>query len=130
MKALFATKKTQGQRKSDFSFAQEGELVYPSWVCDRDARSSNPDNGCGCGRCLSGLVSHKGTTTSVIGEFNGDLAVEIKKSLIAGGWGEELGAKHGPLLAAQIIELCDKHPVGTIVERRGENVLVVREVKL
>jgi hypothetical protein len=63
MKLFTSTTKTQGQRKSDFCFVPEDEIVVFSFICDTDAKSSDPDSGCGCGRSLAGAICQKGTTT-------------------------------------------------------------------
>ena len=59
MKVLVGTKDTQGKRKNDFSFTDEGELVTFGTECDREA----VDGHCGCKRSLVGMKTRKGTTT-------------------------------------------------------------------
>lgn len=127
MRAWFSTLKTQGHRNNDFSFVPEGELVYPSMVCDRDERA--PDNNCGCARSVGGLVCHKATTTFVIGEFDGDLVKEIKKSLVDAGYNNDFVKKYAPEIAEQIFAVSALHPVGTVMERRGEDVFQARRLK-
>lgn len=60
MLMLIATKETQGTRKNDFSWTEEGELVRFGSACDGEHHADGP---CGCRRALSGLTSHRGTTT-------------------------------------------------------------------
>lgn len=69
MKIFVATKRTQGQRKSDFSFTEEGEAVIYPHTCDRDKKSRNPDSGCGCARSMVGMITHKATTTVEVMEW-------------------------------------------------------------
>jgi hypothetical protein len=88
VKALVATKRTQGSRSGDFCHAVEGELVcLPPVTCDC------PD--CGCDRSIGGLSSRGGTTTFTIVD-RPDLDEEsyrrvIRDHLVAAGWNEELG---------------------------------------
>ena len=66
MKILVATKEGQGQRKNDFCWAEEGEVVkFPS-ECDRET----VDGRCGCRRSMSGANSLKGTKTMKVVEFD------------------------------------------------------------
>jgi hypothetical protein len=53
MLMLVATKQTQGQRRNDFSWTREGELVNITGACDSD---HDPDGHCGCKRAFTGLT--------------------------------------------------------------------------
>jgi hypothetical protein len=53
MKLLVSTTETQGQRKNDFCFVPEGEILVFAFECDRDR--GNPDGPCGCARSMSGV---------------------------------------------------------------------------
>lgn len=59
MKLLVATADTQGKRKNDFNWCNEGEILIFAVECDGE----KVDGPCGCKRSLSGLDSHKATTT-------------------------------------------------------------------
>ncbi len=59
MKALVATKETQGRRTNDFCHCVEGEYVTYGFECDRET----VDGVCGCKRSLLGFDSSKATTT-------------------------------------------------------------------
>jgi len=59
MKVLVATKETQGERKSDFFWTEEGEYVYFGFEC------CNTES-CGCSWSFSGMKSRKGTTTAKV----------------------------------------------------------------
>lgn len=62
MKVIVATGETQGQRKSDFSFVPEGEIVLPA-----EPHDDEPIDGtCGCQRSFDGIVSGKATTTAKV----------------------------------------------------------------
>jgi len=121
MKVLVATKETQGRRKNDFSWTDEGEFVGFSFECDGE----RVDGRCGCRRAFSGLHSHKATTTARVVEK--EMTVEqylgiYHKSLISAGWIEEgnplpLESKGE---AMELLRLAATFPTGMVVEKRGD----------
>jgi hypothetical protein len=116
VKLLVATNRTQGLRANDFSFCVEGELVNPFLpTCGSDL--ADPDGGCGCGRSFAGLNSQRATTTAEIREVDfteADVLEAVRASLEQSGWGSE----HAPEVAQELISVADHFPVGTVVERR------------
>jgi hypothetical protein len=124
MKVLVATVQTQGQRPNDFNYCVEGELVTVGLVCATDRR--DPDGGCGCGRAFAGLNSHRATTTARVNdvELSEDDYVEaLRSSLAQQGW----PTSDVPELAAWLVQLVSEWPVGTIVERRIDDILIRSE---
>jgi hypothetical protein len=123
MQVIIASTRTQGERPGDFSFTTVGEPVYLGFICDRDRR--DPDGGCGCGRSFSGLDSHlAGTTAEVV-----DLPLtrtayrdRLAASLHAAGW-EPIAAPLVEGMADELLEIAAAHPVGTVLGRRGEEIL-------
>ena len=114
MKVLVATARTQGQRPTDFNYCVEGELVWLSEPCFRDANRL-PDS-CGCGRAFAGLASHRATTTAAIV----DLAIspdEYEEALRSGlheaGWPASLGTA----LAAEQADIASRWVIGSVIER-------------
>jgi hypothetical protein len=123
MKVLVATSETQGQRTNDFSYCVEGELVTVGLVCATDRR--DPDGGCGCGRAFAGLNSHLATTTAKVKEVDlseADYVEALRSSLAQQGWPTEDVAE----LAIWLAQLVSEWPVGTILERRVDDILVRR----
>jgi hypothetical protein len=60
MNALVTTNTTQGWRDNDFCWTVEGELVFmPPIECD----SGSVDDACGRRRSMTGVASHRATTT-------------------------------------------------------------------
>ncbi|MFG3710963.1 hypothetical protein [Micromonospora sp. NPDC047730] len=117
MKVLAATRRGQGERPGDFSWTNDGELVFPGFVCDADL--ADPEGGCGCGRALIGVESAKGTTTAEVVEQ--DLTFEqltaiVAKALTDQGWGAEEGVAEA--VADDIVGPIADLPAGTIVGRR------------
>jgi len=116
-KVLVSTKETQGKRCSDFSHVPEGEIVqFPMIECSNESI----DGGCGCRRSMSGVETHKATTTMKIMEMDLDpeeLYIIIKKSLKASGWpvGRETILKY----VKELLEFAEQFEVGDLVERRG-----------
>lgn len=69
MKALVATRATQGQRASDCMECVDGELLWMTDVCPYSR--AHPDGECPCGRSFRGLASDGATTTAVIRDVRG-----------------------------------------------------------
>ena len=121
MKVLVATTETQGQRTNDFSYCIEGELVTVGLVCMTDRR--DPDGGCGCGRAFAGLNSHRATTTAKVKQVDlseADYVEALRSSLSQQGWPTEDVEE----LADWLAQLVSEWAVGTIVERRIDDIVV------
>lgn len=115
MKLLVSTTQTQGRRANDFCFLPEGEIVYPSFVCD----SGHVDDRCGCRRALAGFTTHKASTTFRVA----DVAIDetqlhriVKDGLTAAGWNPSTRTVES--VAADLLVLAEDWPVGTVVEYR------------
>jgi hypothetical protein len=122
VKVLVATKKTQGQRDNDFFWTEEGEIVYPGFVCGTDERYG-PDGGCGCGRAVAGINSHRSTTTFEVVEMaisEDEYHARLADSFIAGGWGKDREGVAGLVKSAitEVDEILEEFEVGAILERR------------
>ncbi len=121
MKVLVATVETQGQRPNDFNYCIEGELVTVGLVCATDRR--DPNGGCGCGRAFAGLNSHLATTTAMVKEVGlseADYVEALRSSLAQQGW----PTSDVQELAAWLAHLVSEWPVGTILERRIDDIVV------
>ena len=121
MKVLVATAQTQGLRGNDFNWCIEGELVMVGLVCAADRRS--PDGKCGCGRAFAGLNSHRATTTAKVKDVEltpSDYVEALRSSLAQQGWPSDKAAE----VAACLAQVAGSWPVGTIVERRLDKILV------
>lgn len=119
MKLLVATRRGQGQRDNDFCHTVEGEVVYFGVVCDRDR--ADPDGGCGCGRAFIGLNSNAGTTTAEVRDVpltREDVTEAVRSSLEQAGWNDQAADK----LVDELIEFGQEWPVGTVVERRIDDI--------
>jgi len=129
MKVLIATSETQGKRKNDFFWTDEGELIMPAFTHDGET----VDGPCGCKRSMSGMSSHRATTTFKVLEMpltESELTKAVEKSLVGGGWikpGKHDGEQ--VRMAVNIIkDAVEPFPHGTILERRG-NMYRIRSVK-
>lgn len=123
MKVLVATGRTQGSRAGDFDWCIEGELVRIGEVCRRDR--GDPDGGCGCGRGFGGLNSHRSTTTAMVAEVpldRADYVEAIHSSLHQQGWSPCVDCAADE--ADDLAELVGDWPVGTVVERRLDELVV------
>ena len=122
MKVLVATKKTQGQRDNDFFWTDEGEIVYPGMICGTDERYG-PDGGCGCGRAVAWIDTHKATTTFEVADLaisEDEYRARLADSLIGGGWGEDRESVKSLLdsVLSEVAEITEEFEVGAILERR------------
>jgi hypothetical protein len=119
-----ATKKTQGQRPNDFCWCQEGELVtFSTMVCDGE----EVDGHCGCRRSMSGLVSHKATTTVKVTMLEGGLPAlqeAIRTFFTEAGWAGLMKSEELQEIiqtdAEELIRIAAAFPLGSVVEIRGE----------
>ena len=131
MKVLIATHLTQGERRSDFCFTIDGEiLIRAVEECARET----VDGSCGCRRSLVGLDSSRTTTTFRCADI-ADLTLDqlldkIAAHLVENGWFETEPAAfvQARFQANQITKIAEKYPEGAIVERRGERYGIRRYV--
>jgi len=136
IKALVATKQTQGQRKNDFCFVPEGEPVF--WACECDVGSVDDD--CGCHRSLCGVETLKTTTTFKVVECEQAVVIEEGLAMLAnGGWLvlysdalDEEGRSETWLrdltepIEAGVVDMAEQLalvPGGTVVERREQGLV-------
>lgn len=138
LKVLVGTKETQGQRKNDFCFVPEGELVIPPMECDRDRE--NIDGTCGCRRSMAGIAVRTCTTTFKVAEVamtEDDYLWRLIESENKSGW---LGhPSEGQrfvncvlstiTLGKELLRTAATWPVGTVLEKRGDRILARRSVQ-
>ena len=122
IKVLVSTKQTQGQRKSDFSWVPEDELL--TYSVSGPCGGEEADDQCGCARSLVGIECHKSTTTAKVVEREltlARLARLFKQSADSAGW-DKLGytLERGREFAHAILSEAAKFPTGTVVEFRNQ----------
>lgn len=121
MKVLVSTRRTQGQRASDFTFAPVGELVFLRlFDCDKDRYDL--DGGCGCRRSFTGFDTLKGTTTARVVQvaFSLDRLIElatapIQRSGLFPGIEEHVAG----IYVDEMRSVANCHQTGAVLERRG-----------
>ena len=109
MKLFVSTVQTQGQRANDYSFTEEGELVFLAEPCGRDQEDPDDGSGCGCGRAFIGAHTRRATTTAVVE----DVPITTGRMIQAGWEPDDVSA---------LVALVEPFPVGTVVERRLDSV--------
>ena len=145
MLVLIATNELQGTNPDDYSFTVEGELVTPL------AAECTSGERCGCNRGFPGLASSFATTTAMVvdrpGVTEDDLRDAVFDWLDRSGWidlFEETAKERSnasndrfdpdgdvdDMIEAIIDEhvacidiICSTYPVGTVVVRRGTQVM-------
>lgn len=125
MRLLVSTKKTQGKRKNDFCWVDEGEIVTFAFECDRE----EIDGTCGCRRALTGVKSRKATTTFEVAELKitkADLIEILAASYMEAGFAKDIPAAKKAVKedADELISLANSFPVGTVLEKRGNELKV------
>lgn len=130
MHVLVSTKLTQGQRKSDFCFTDQDELVMFGLVCG--SGKGSVDDGCGCQRSMVGVDTRKSTTTITVMDV--DLSEDEYVKLLATSHAKAYELKLGYSVVADTKQDADKllaeasmHSVGTVLEYR-EGILSKRDV--
>lgn len=116
MKLLVSTKKTQGQRSTDFCWLAEGELVYEGLKCDR----GHVDDDCGCRRALIGMETQRASTTFCVKDLpftRTEVRALLKATLLRGGWGS-FPVKVLNEAVDQMIGWAQPFDVDTVVEYR------------
>ena len=124
MKLLVSTKETQGQRKNDYSWTEDGELLFMGMGLECDGESV--DGRCGCKRGFSGLTTHKATTTAKVVEI--DFTKEEILNRLEAHFRDDWQMK--PDECVQFAKDCLEDAlhvtsifkVGAVVERRGERI--------
>jgi hypothetical protein len=115
VRILVATGFTQGTEPNDYHYCIEGELVWVQEPCARGR--DDPDGACGCGRGFAGAASHRATTTAMVVESEmtrEEMILAFTTSLGDGGW----PTAWAPDVADENLELADRLPAGTVIERR------------
>jgi hypothetical protein len=115
VRILVATGLTQGTEPNDYHYCIEGELVWVQEPCARGR--DDPDGACGCGRGFAGAASHRATTTALVVESEmtrEEMILAFTTSLGDGGW----PTAWAPDVADENLELADRLPAGTVIERR------------
>lgn len=120
MKILVATNRTQGHRKNDFNHANDGEPVHFSIECDR----ARIDDGCGCLRSMSGVISAKATTTVLVADVGLDRAgyIQLLADFYGRAWGSLLTKQDITEEADELLRVAALFPTGSVLERRGDSI--------
>jgi hypothetical protein len=129
MRVLVATTCSQGSRRSDFTLVFTTELVQLAPVCDRDG--DDLDGPCGCRRAFIGIHTRRPVTTAAVTErditparYRSLLRHAIRTSRHPQTSSETDIQRLAEKTAAELERLAGGLPPGTVVERRGEDVLV------
>lgn len=132
MRVLVSTKETQGNRKNDFNFVDEGEILTFGSECDGES----VDGRCGCKRALTGLLHGKATTTFKVVDL--PITVEghnemVRAALDRGGWFKLADSKTEQDKwvkedAEGMREVAAFFKVGDILEKRGKSYRVRRRI--
>ncbi|TFD52298.1 hypothetical protein E3T55_06380 [Cryobacterium frigoriphilum] len=120
MKALVATRATQGLRATDRTDCVEGEMVWMIAPCETSRRS--PDGPCDCGRTFLGMSSQGATTTAMVRDIAGmsreNYEDALRGSFAARGLCSRCRTAFFPTHVDELLALAGALPEGAIVGRR------------
>ena len=123
-KYVGATKKSQGWRKNDFSFVDEGEPVNFGFMCD----GGSIDDKCGCARSMCALDGRGATTTVMVmetdeKEFRSTLVDKITRRYTK-DWSycEDTAKAMALEELKELEETFSVFPVGKVIEIRGTKI--------
>ena len=126
MKILVATRDTQGARRNDFCHAQDGEVLFHGFECDKE----RVDGPCGCKRSFSGMTTLKAATTFKVVEAEitrAQFTERLTDALVKGGWfNRPLDTGDATVLSSitgMMLGIADAFPAGTVLERRGKKIV-------
>ncbi|WP_410628195.1 hypothetical protein [Amycolatopsis sp. cmx-8-4] len=124
LKYLVSTHRTQGERDNDSNSIPKTEIVDLCGLTHED-----PDNPyCGCARSFVGITSRQTTTTAEITESDMTPAQFIARfhaGLTAMGLPNTAELRTGAANdAIELLRIAAQWPVGTVVERRGQEICV------
>lgn len=129
MKALVATRATQGLRATDRTGCLEGEMVWMNAPCQTSRR--RPDGPCECGRTFLGMSSQGATTTAMVRDIVGlsreNYEDALRGSFAARGLCSRCRTLFFPTHVDELLALAGALPEGAVVGRRlGKLVVRVR----
>lgn len=123
MKVLVATTEGQDVRGDDHCWALDGELVQLGFGYGAGEDHDEPSS---CPQAFTGLSSGKCTTTALVADR--PLTREDFLLAVAGAWQRDLGADIDDpevrSIAADLLDLADQLPTGSILERAGDLISV------
>jgi len=117
MAVLVVTHRTQGNRATDFLFADVGELV--GITSSRGPDRGRPDRDCGGRRSFTGLESRYCTTTAQVVAQQLTMRQYIEAHL-AGLPADTTTRAWAAEAARDMARIATTFPIGTVVERRGD----------
>lgn len=124
LKVFVATTRTQGRRDNDFAHIDSPELVALARTCGR----GNARSGYSCARAFTGLNSGKVTTTAEITQRNLSFVQYrnvVHRSLVTAGFDDDPALRQEAEQAAdEMASIASGWPVGTVVERHGDTLIV------
>jgi hypothetical protein len=114
MKALIATRQSQGARSDDFHWCTDGELVWLPDPCPTGRRGGV----CDCVRVFAGVSSHRRTTTAVVGQLEG-LTIRSCIDMVRYSLAREgLSDAWVPRAVDRMLRLAEGTAEGVVLERK------------
>jgi hypothetical protein len=115
---LVATRDTQGQRRNDFCWCDDGEPVQFALECDGET----VDGRCGCRRSMTGMLTRKATTTMRVQRLpitREQFVDMLKASHSKAGWPKVDDSLYQDD-ADELLRLAAAFPADRVLEKRGD----------
>jgi hypothetical protein len=122
MHVMVVTRRTQGQRDSDYMWAVPGELAFlPVVECDWGTPASFRRGA----RYFLGLESGGATTTAEIVDMDvasHDVAAYVEDKLATAGWTVSARTREALRLVTEMLSIAACFPAGAVVEKSGRDI--------
>ena len=122
MHVMVVTRRTQGQRDTDYMWAVPGELAFLP-IIERDwGSNAGFDRGA---RYFLGLESGGATTTAEVIDMDvasHDVMAYVEEKLATVGWTASARNREALRLVTEMLSIAACFPPGSIVEKRGNDI--------
>lgn len=122
MHVMVVTRRTQGQRDTDYMWAVPGELAFlPIVECDWNTPASFRRGA----RYFLGLESGGATTTTEVADMDvqtHDMVAYVEEKLATAGWAATARSREALRLVTEMLSIAACFPPGAVIEKRGSDI--------
>jgi hypothetical protein len=122
MHVMVVTRRTQGQRDTDYMRAVPGELAFlPIVECDWNTPAGFRRGA----RYFLGLESGRATTTAEVADMDvqtPDVVAYVEEKLASAGWAATARSREALRLVTEMLSIAACFPPGAVVEKRGSDI--------
>ena len=122
MHVMVVTRRTQGQRDTDYLWAVPGELAFlPVVECDWSTPASFRRGA----RYFVGIESGGATTTAEVVDMeiaSHDVVIYVEEKLATAGWTTSARSREALRLVTEMLSIAACFPAGAVIEKRGRDI--------